>query len=405
MKAGARARLLLLVLLSGCAKVSTTPPPEYVMPNTSKPYLETTGANVLPVHVGASAVCGQGKYVNEPCTTITVCVPGTGDCQTVSDVLVDTGSVGLRLFSSVVTLSLPPVQDSGGKTIAECAQFGTGNDWGSLASADVVLGGEPAVKVPIQLIDSTYATVPSECSTPDTDPRQAGFNGILGVGLFVEDCGQHCASDSRLHVFYSCDGTTCNSATLARDQQPQNPVAHLPSDNNGVIVAMPQIDTGGAATADGLLILGVGTSSNNSPSGVSTYATDPNGNFTTQLSGQSLPGSFIDSGTNGLYFPNVPGLPMCSSSGPAPDFYCPTSFQVVPATLNAATGSAQASVQAAIANAEALVNSSNLAFVDLGAAAGGGGFAWGLPFFYGRAVVVGIEGKTSSLGTGPYLAY
>jgi hypothetical protein len=32
-------------------------------------------------------------------------------------------------------------------------------------------------------------------------------------------------------------------------------------------------------------------------------------------------------------------------------------------------------------------------------------FDWGLPFFYGRRVAYAIEGETTSVGTGPYIAF
>jgi hypothetical protein len=32
-------------------------------------------------------------------------------------------------------------------------------------------------------------------------------------------------------------------------------------------------------------------------------------------------------------------------------------------------------------------------------------FMWGLPFFLGRAIVVAIDVKPTSLGNGPYWAY
>ena len=48
-------------------------------------------------------------YYNGPFATVTVCVPDTSDCQSVDHVLVDTGSAGLRLLGSALTISLPLV--------------------------------------------------------------------------------------------------------------------------------------------------------------------------------------------------------------------------------------------------------------------------------------------------------
>jgi len=40
--------------------------------------------------------------------------------------------------------------------------------------------------------------------------------------------------------------------------------------------------------------------------------------------------------------------------------------------------------------------------------AGGGGsttFTWGMPYFYGRKIYIGIDQKASGTHTGPYYAY
>src|SRR5664280_392000 len=154
--------------------------------------------NVLAVTVNGS-LCSSNSYPNKPCVSVTVCSPGTSTCQTIDDILLDTGSYGLRIFKSLLTgISLTQVI-SGSGSLTECVQYADGSaDWGPVQTADVVLGNEPAVRVPIQIIDSTFSGYNS-CSlngqyTLDTSPSEAGFNGILGVGLFAEDCGSGCTS-------------------------------------------------------------------------------------------------------------------------------------------------------------------------------------------------------------------
>src|SRR5512143_104151 len=153
-------------------------------------------SNVLPITVNGSLCSASTSafYPNKPCVSVTVCTPGTSTCQTVSDILLDTGSSGLRIFKeALTTVSLAQIISRGSGSVAECAQFGSFSDWGPVQLADVTLGSETAKNVPIQIIDSTFGTVPSACGIPDANPSAAGFTGILGVGVFVQDCGSTCA--------------------------------------------------------------------------------------------------------------------------------------------------------------------------------------------------------------------
>ena len=86
--------------------------------------------NVLPVAVNAGPA---NNYLNGLFASVTVCVPGQSNCQTVNGVLVDTGSVGLRVLASALTLSLPPqTATNGGGQVLECAQFQDGFTWGPI---------------------------------------------------------------------------------------------------------------------------------------------------------------------------------------------------------------------------------------------------------------------------------
>ncbi len=361
--------------------------------------------NVLTITVNGSLCSNTNpSYPNKACVAVTVCSPGTANCQTINDILVDTGSSGLRIFKQVLDVPLTQVA-SGSGSLAECIQYADGSaDWGPVQTAKVILGNEPPVQIPIQVIDATFGNVPAACGTPDQSPSDAGYNGILGVGLFVHDCGTLCTNNPNNGFYYTCIGSNCTGTTVTLSHQVQNPVALLPQDNNGVIIKLPGVPEGGSHSVNGTLVLGIGTQPNNVPSRVIMYAANQYGEFTTTLNGTTYNGSFIDSSSNGLFSPSPSAtlLPDCPS--PYSGWFCPSSNQSFSATNTGALGSPSGQVSFEIGNARALFNSANNVFAELGGSFPGE-FDWGLPFHFGRNVHVGMEGMESSLGTGPYWAY
>jgi hypothetical protein len=191
-----------------------------------------------------------------------------------------------------------------------------------------------------------------------------------------------------------------------------NPVAALSVDNNGVLVQLPSVALGGVASVNGSLILGIGTQSNNQPmtvngSPVTEYPADSTfGDFNTSFDGQNFTDNgFIDSGSNALYFEAPRSLiPQCSSSSSGSGFFCKTPTTPYSATNSGYSGSPSGTVSFYIGNATTLFDTSYNVFSELGGYTRGE-FDWGLPFFFGKNVFVGIEGTSSSLGAGPYWAY
>ena len=100
--------------------------------------------NLQPLTVDAGPQPQAFTARNEAFTSVTVCVPGTNTCQTIDHILVDTGSSGLRLLSSVLTIPLPPQNDSSGNPLDECPLILRGYAWGPVALADILLAGEKA---------------------------------------------------------------------------------------------------------------------------------------------------------------------------------------------------------------------------------------------------------------------
>jgi hypothetical protein len=287
--------------------------------------------------------------------------------------------------------------------------FGSGTDWGRVQTVDIVLGGEPAVLVPIHVIDPTFAGQYNSAGQPasnicgvalvDSSPLQAGFNGILGVGLFPFDSG----------TYYNCAPLPCAAVAVSPSQQVQNPVGLLPVDNNGVIVALPSVPASGSPSLTGSLILGIGTASNNQPSGVTVLPTDSSGEIVTHFN--PSPGvstqeaGIFDSGSSVIYFSDSSlSIPLCPGS--LSFLYCPSSPLNFSAVNTELSGSPSSLVSFQIANPMALLSSGNAVISNIGGPAFSTGvFDWGLPFFFGRTVYVGLSGKTSVLGTGPFWAY
>jgi hypothetical protein len=371
-------------------------------------------SNVAAVVVDGGPTASQPN-VNTLYTTVTICVPGsTTQCQTIDNIQVDTGSYGLRVLASVLTLSLPVAAAADGNSLVECTQFVDGYSWGPVASADMTIAGESARSLPVQVIGSSaFSVVPDDCSSTgpaENTVEEFGANGIIGIGVFEQDCGSGCAGTADNGVYYSCSATACNPIAAPLNSQVLNPIPLFPADNNGSIIELPSVASPGAATLTGSLIFGIDTESNNASSGKTVIDVDPDeGEFTTVFAGSSQPltASFLDTGSNGLYF-NDSGIAACTDSDYT-GFYCPASDQSFSATLEAASGATSTSVSFTVGNA-ATVGEDDPDDLVLPTLAGSylgttPTFDWGLPFYFGRSVATAIEQHTTSAGAGPYVAF
>jgi hypothetical protein len=358
--------------------------------------------------------------INQAYVTVTVCVPGTTTCQNIDHVWVDTGSVGLRLISSALTLSLP-AQTQNNNAVANCIQFVASNYmWGAMRTADVKIAGESASSMPIQVVgdSSVPSTAPSDCSNGGSGMNTVatlGANGLLGVGVFKQDCGIGCQSNNPApsHFYYVCPGGTCAAVNEATALQNQNIAGLLATDNNGVLIQLQALPSNTASTGTGYLIFGIGTQSNNALGSAAVFAADPSGliRTSTTYGDRSEPASYIDSGTNFWQF-NDSTITQCSSTGADAGFYCPASPVSRSATMlpyNSPLNTAAFTYTFSVADAAALTGNAlnNLGGPSVNCTSPSAlpcTFAWGLPFFYGRSVFTALEGTTINGNTGPFFA-
>lgn len=402
-----------------------------------------TGPNTTEIVIDTGPDSGFALgAANIPYVTVTLCKPGSAtECVVIDHVFLDTGSIGLRVFrGSVAALGLPALSlpaDAPSNTpagpAAECYPFVLGAVWGPLARADVRIGGELAPDLPIQVIDdaaSPTLTPPQDCVAAANggllnSAASLQANGILGIGMVRYDCGLNCVTGNYaggFTLYYACPNGSgsCVPAAVPGDLQMQNPIASFVpgtggvANNNGSAIVLPAVPDFGASIVKGRLVFGIGTQSNNQiPPTARIYPVDANPandatylTLRTTVGTKSYPASYIDSGSNALFFDDTAIAMGCqSSSGSTGGWYCPASVLRATATLTGSDGTS-GNVDLSIANADVLFSTGNVGFANLGGAAGQGAdtFVWGLPFFYGRTVLTSIWGQALS-ASGPWNAF
>jgi hypothetical protein len=312
-----------------------------------------------------------------------------------------------------------------GVALAQCTQFVSGFTWGSLRSADFKIAGEQVSNLAIQVIEESTYPVPSDCTGLASDSADTlEANGILGVGSFMQDCGSACAApvgrrSANPGMYYACSSTKkggCVAAAVSVSKQLSNPVGLFSKDNNGVIIELPAIAASGAPSVPGSLVFGIGTRDNNGLGQETVIPLDQSATFLTKYPANGKNAlAFVDSGSNAIYFldSRTTSIPTCS--GMYSFFYCPRSTMSLSATSQDVGGSMTVAMTFSIANALTLFSSkNNVAFANLGgtgsdSSSGSSGlgsyFDWGLPFFFGKNVFSAIEGQSTPVGKGPFVAF
>jgi hypothetical protein len=392
----------------GSSGTSSPPPPPPPPASNMVSVIVDQGPSVNGSPIGS---------VNTLFATITVCVPGsTTSCQTIDHIQVDTGSYGLRLLAPVLTITLPVETLSSGGSLAECTQFVDGYSWGPVALADMTIAGETAKSLPVQVIgDPRFTNIPTECSSTggiqEDTVTAFGANGILGIGPFELGCGD---CDTNPHstdaVYYAC-GTTCVATVVPTTMQEPNPVTRFAADNNGSIIDLPSVASTGAATLSGSLIFGIDTQSNNQSGTQTVLTVNDMAELTMTFNGQPLASSFIDSGSNGIFFADS-NIATCTAPPNDPtsqivDFYCPGNTLTFGLSIQGQNGVMANNLTFNVGNAQTMFNNSTFnVFPELAGtlpSGNAGTFDYGLAFFYGKRVAVAVG--TTSVGTGPYIAF
>jgi Protein of unknown function (DUF3443) len=402
-------------LLSGCGGGSTLGVNIAAAPHITP--------NLMTINVDSGPVPSIQAH-NIPYVSVKLCAHGSsGNCQTIDHVLVDTGSTGLRILASAITPTLlnELTQNTiSNASLAECMQFFDGYTWGSVRSADVILGSHTISNMALQVMsDPALSIIPTACQSIGTSHGSIDVldaKGILGISSASSDCGSACTQATNT-VYYGCTNSNCQAVAVPLPQQLQQPISLLDSDNNGTLIQLPALASGRGANITGSLIFGINTQTNNetgaTPQIINTLATNKFAatvSLTTPSGTQTYSSGYIDSGTTDWVF-DAPSVSTCTSTTLS-NFYCPLTSVTYSGNFSG-NNNKPAPFSVTIDDASVLfattANPPLTAFTGTATHANdtpsGTTFLAGLPFFYGKSVWTAIENRDARIAVGPFVAF
>ena len=367
--------------------------------HASTPATNTYAENEMPIVLKGLRTATSHAF-NRMTTSIEICSSGSSThCHRVDNVMVDTGSVGLRLQERALNGFILPAEQSGGQDVAECFSFvGHSNIWGKVRLADVHLGGLVASNIPVQVANgSLMRPADGTCPNYNNDPAS---NGTLGIGRGTLE---------HIGILYTCDADDCRklpSGSIPEALRVPNPISRLPKDNDGEIFLIPPATSAISKELSGTLIFGVNSAANNKlDPQLTILPLDAGGFFTTQFDGRSYSKSYIDSGTQTIGFLD-PTLQTCTNSSTD---YCTTKVRnLFMATLTPNAQSRPIQSFFRIMQEPGIPGRLYDLYDDIVSAGNSpDNFVWGLPFFLEKRLVLVQEGKTpeGSRYTGPFYAF
>ncbi|OIQ79524.1 hypothetical protein GALL_387300 [mine drainage metagenome] len=360
--------------------------------------------HIVPIEV-RQFYAGQ---VNTPFVDVTVC-DAAQSCRTVPNVIVDTGSTGLRLYRGALDgLELEAVTTPDDRPLSDWSKFGERYLWGAIHRAHVRIGQVTTTQaIPIEIYDrpTPFERLPDAYMQGDSREWiiRTG-NGILGISTSPREAGSYCVERAAGGVQ---SAPQWEWVLVDEGRQLANPIAYFPEPyNNGSVIQLPAVDARAVgAKVQGWLGLGLGTPTDAlfAP-GVRVLWSelDKDGYFPLTIGERRLD-VMLDSGTNLLALDldhlDIP----CRGAGD--DRY--DAPIATPIELTAKCGGRQFRLEQPlyVGPADATL-CGNLGYAVLPTMAlasrwTNGRNTLGIPFFYGRTVATGLRGTVNPFAQAP----